>query len=88
MKETKKFTAEQTASILSNSSMSDRDGVKLRTACNKELGYNPFASRHKVEEVRNKKLVIKREDWEQTRKRSPGEKEYMCFHSEKSAPVH
>ena len=64
LKETKKFTAEQTASILSNSSMSDRDGVKLRTACNKELGYNPFASRHKVEEVRNKKLVIKREDWE------------------------
>ena len=64
LKETKKFTAEQTASILSNSSMSDRDGVKLRTACNKELGYNPFASRQKVEEVRNKKLVIKREDWE------------------------
>ena len=64
LKENKKFTAEQTASILSNSSMSDRDGVKLRTACNKELGYNPFASRHKVEEVRNKKLVIKREDWE------------------------
>ena len=64
LKETKKFTAEQTASILSNSSMSDRDGVKLRTACNKELGYNPFASRHKVEEVRNKKLVIKREDCE------------------------
>ena len=64
LKQTKKFTAEQTASILSNSSMSDRDGVKLRTACNKELGYNPFASRHKVEEVRNKKLVIKREDWE------------------------
>ena len=64
LKETKKFTAEQTASILSNSSMSDRDGVKLRTACNKELGYNPFASKQKVEEVRNKKLVIKREDWE------------------------
>jgi len=36
----------------------------LRTACNKELGANPFASAHKVTQARHNILPISKDDWE------------------------
>ena len=36
----------------------------MRTACNKELGSNPFASARKVTQARNENLVVDKDDWE------------------------
>ena len=41
---TNKLSKEQTAALISGSNMSDYQLRQLRTACNKELGNNPFAS--------------------------------------------
>ena len=46
--------------------MSDYQVRQLCTACNKELGNNPFASARKVAQARNEILPISREDWETT----------------------
>ena len=50
--------------MISGANLPDRAVVQMRTACNKTIGSNPFASRHKVDEAKEKELVIKREDWE------------------------
>ena len=63
LKNNQKLTPDQTASVIAGANLPDRAVAQIRTACNNELGTNPFASRHKVEEAREKNLVIKREDW-------------------------
>ena len=49
LKENRKFTPEQTASIASNLPESQMD--KMRTIHNNVFGSNPYASRHQVEKV-------------------------------------
>ena len=66
IKQTNKFTKEKTAALISASNLSDYQLKQLRTACNKELGNNPFASAHKVSQARNNLLSIDKDDWETT----------------------
>ena len=66
LQRTNKLSKEQTAALISGSNMSDYQVRQLRTACNKELGNNPFASARKVAQARNEILPISREDWETT----------------------
>ena len=66
IKQTNKFTTEKTAALISASNISDYQLKQLRTACNKELGTNPFASAHKVTQARNELLSIDKDDWETT----------------------
>ena len=61
---TNKLTQEKTAALISGSNMSDYQVKQLRTACNKDLGANPFASAHKVSHARNELLAVNRKDWE------------------------
>ena len=63
LKNNQKLTPDQTAAVIAGANLPDRAVAQIRTACNNELGTNPFASRHKVEEAREKNLVVKREDW-------------------------
>ena len=63
---TNKLSKEQTAALISGSNLSDYQLRQLRTACNKELGNNPFASEREVTKARNEMLPISREDWETT----------------------
>ena len=58
-----KFSKEQTAALISGSNMSDYQVKQLRTACNKELGQNPFASAHKVTQARTEQLSISKDDF-------------------------
>ena len=64
LKQTNKLTPKETAAMIAGANLPDRAVVQMRTACNKKLGTSPFASRHKVEEARERELVIKQEDWE------------------------
>ena len=48
IKQTYKSTTEKTVALISASNIFDFQLKQLRTACNKELGTNPFASAHKV----------------------------------------
>ena len=66
LKQKNKFTKEKTAGLISALNLSDCQLKQLRTACNKELGANPFASAHKVSEARKKILVVDKDDWEVT----------------------
>ena len=52
LQRTNKLSKEQTAALISGSNMSDYQVRQLRTACNKELGNNPFASARKVAQAR------------------------------------
>ena len=64
-----KLSKEQTAALISGSNMSDYQVKQLRTACNKELGQNPFASANKVTQARTEQLSISKEDFEATYQR-------------------
>ena len=64
IKLTQKFTSEKTAALISGANLSDYQAKQLRTACNKELGANPFASAHKVTQARHNILPISKDDWE------------------------
>ena len=66
VKEKRKFTPEQTASIASGTNLADSAMDKLRTAHNKVFGANPFAGRHKVEKAQNNILTVNRDDWDAT----------------------
>ena len=57
------FRCLKTAALISASNLSDYQLKQLRTACNKELGNNPFASAHKVSQARNNLLSIDKDDW-------------------------
>ena len=61
-----KLTKESTAAIIAGANMSDYQVKQLRTACNKELGSNPFASARQVTQARNEALIVDRKDWEIT----------------------
>ena len=61
-----KLSKEQTAALISGSNMSDYQVKQLRTACNKELGQNPFASANKVTQARTEQLSISKDDFEAT----------------------
>ena len=64
IKVTQKFTSDKTAALISGANLSDYQAKQLRTACNNELGANPFASAHKVTQARQNILPINRDDWE------------------------
>ena len=64
LQEKQKYSAEETAALISGAKVSDNVFTKLRTASNKTFGHNPFASRHKVTAARENILPISREDWE------------------------
>ena len=66
IKQTNMFTKEKTAALISASNISDYQLKQLRTAFNKEMGTNPFASAHKVSQARNDLLSIDKEDWDTT----------------------
>ena len=51
-----KLSKEQTAALIAGSNMSDYQIKQLRTACNKKLGQNPFASAHQVTQARREQL--------------------------------
>ena len=52
--EAENIDADNRKKTISGANLPDRAVVQMRTACNKTIGSNPFASRHKVEEEREK----------------------------------
>ena len=54
LQEKQKYSAEETAALISGAKVSDNVFTKLRTASNKTFGHNPFASRQKVAAAREK----------------------------------
>ena len=60
LQEKQKYSAEETAALLSGAKVGDNVFTKLRTASNKTSGHNPFASRHKVAAARENILPISR----------------------------
>ena len=63
LKEQKQFSPAQTAAIISGTNMTDRSMARLRTAHNKVLGNNPYASRHKIDQEQRDLLTLNRDDW-------------------------
>ena len=61
-----KLSKEQTAALIAGSNMSDYQIKQLRTACNKKLGQNPFASARQVTQARTEQLSISKDDFETT----------------------
>lgn len=60
LQEKQKYSAEETAALISGAKVSDNVFTKLRTASNKTFGHNPFASRHKVAAARENILPMSR----------------------------
>ena len=58
-----KLTVEDTAALIAACGGNDNTFTKIRTATNKQLGFNNLASQRKVKLLRNRISTIDRDDW-------------------------
>ena len=60
---TEKLTPEQTANLITGTGGNVHQYRQIRTVFKNTVGYTPIASQRKVDEVRAKMMIAKKEDW-------------------------